>query len=168
MILGIFLPPAHRELVKVVNITQAMTKLQYKLPQALISRGFTQRTVFHALDFQQKGINRLMDIYQIWKHRLLLQVRRPHLASRPFVPSIVALFGVPISLLSLIVFREIFHNSTVTSFVYRNIIANYLKTSELRATYMLRPKRPSRRSYSAIFNFAYLISINLQTRCIHG
>ena len=45
-----------------------MIKLQFKLPQALISRGFTRRTVFHAPAFQQKGINRLMDIYQIWKH----------------------------------------------------------------------------------------------------
>ena len=44
-----------------------MIKLQFKLPQALISQGFTQRTVFHAPAFQQKGINRLMDIYQIWK-----------------------------------------------------------------------------------------------------
>ena len=42
-----------------------MIKLQFKLPQALISRGFTRRTVFHAPAFQQKGINRLMDIYQI-------------------------------------------------------------------------------------------------------
>ena len=40
-----------------------MIKLQFKLPQALISRGFTRRTVFHAPAFQQKGINRLMDIY---------------------------------------------------------------------------------------------------------
>ena len=39
-----------------------MIKLQFKLPQALISRGFTRRTVFHAPAFQQKGINRLMDI----------------------------------------------------------------------------------------------------------
>ena len=39
-----------------------MIKLQFKLPQALISR----RTVFHAPAFQQKGINRLMDIYQIY------------------------------------------------------------------------------------------------------
>ena len=43
-----------------------MIKLQFKLLQALISRGFTRRTVFHAPAFQQKGINRLMDIYQIW------------------------------------------------------------------------------------------------------
>ena len=41
-----------------------MIKLQFKLPQPLISRGFTRRTVFHAPAFQQKGINRLMDIYQ--------------------------------------------------------------------------------------------------------
>ena len=48
-----------------------MIKLQFKLPQTLISRGggggFTRRTVLHAPAFQQKGINRLMDIYQIWK-----------------------------------------------------------------------------------------------------
>ena len=44
-----------------------MIKLQFKLPQPLISRGFTRRTVFHAPAFQQKGINQLMDIYQIWK-----------------------------------------------------------------------------------------------------
>ena len=31
-----------------------MIKLQFKLPQALISRGFTRRTVFHAPAFQQK------------------------------------------------------------------------------------------------------------------
>ena len=37
-----------------------MIKLQFKLPQALISRGFTRRTVFHAPAFQQKGINRLI------------------------------------------------------------------------------------------------------------
>ena len=54
-------------ITKVVNITQVMIKLQFKLPQALISRGFTRRTVFHAPAFQQKGINRFMDIYQIWK-----------------------------------------------------------------------------------------------------
>ena len=48
--------------MKVVNITKVMIKLQFKLPQALISRGFTRRTVFHAPAFQQKGINRLMDI----------------------------------------------------------------------------------------------------------
>ena len=47
-----------------------MIKLQFKLPQALISQGFTRRTVFHAPAFQQKGINRLMDIYQIWKPKL--------------------------------------------------------------------------------------------------
>ena len=39
-----------------------MIKLQFKLPQALIGRGFTRRTVFNAPAFQQKGINRLMDI----------------------------------------------------------------------------------------------------------
>ena len=33
-----------------------MIKLQFKLPQALISRGFTRRTVFHALLFSKKGI----------------------------------------------------------------------------------------------------------------
>ena len=44
-----------------------MIKLQFKLPQALISRGVTRTTVFHAPAFQQKGINRLMGIYQIWK-----------------------------------------------------------------------------------------------------
>ena len=47
-----------------------MIKLQFKLPQTLISRGFTQRTVLHATAFQQKGINRLMDIYQVWKPKL--------------------------------------------------------------------------------------------------
>ena len=55
---------------KLVNITYVMIKLQFKLPQALISRGFTRRTVFHAPAFQQKGINQLMDIYQIWKPNL--------------------------------------------------------------------------------------------------
>ena len=59
------LPPTRYARVKVVNITEVMIKLQFKLPQALISRGFTRRTVFHAPAFQQKGINRLMDIYQI-------------------------------------------------------------------------------------------------------
>ena len=52
--------------MKVVNITEVLTKL----PQALISRGFTRRTVFNTPAFQQKGINRLMDIYQIWKPKL--------------------------------------------------------------------------------------------------
>ena len=47
-----------------------MIKLQFKLPQALICRGFTRSTVFHAPTLQQKGINRLMDIYQIWKPKL--------------------------------------------------------------------------------------------------
>ena len=56
--------------MKVVNIAYAMIKLQFKLPQTLISRGFTRRTVLHAPAFQQKGINRLMDIYQIWKPKL--------------------------------------------------------------------------------------------------
>ena len=49
--------------MKVVNIAYAMIKLQFKLPQTLISRGFTRRTVFHAPAFQQKGINRLMDYF---------------------------------------------------------------------------------------------------------
>ena len=44
-----------------------MIKLQFKLPQTLISRGFTRRTVLHAPGFQQKGINRLMDIENIKK-----------------------------------------------------------------------------------------------------
>ena len=56
--------------MKVVNIAKAMIKLQFKLPQTLISRCFTRRTVLHATAFQQKGINRLMDIYQIWKPKL--------------------------------------------------------------------------------------------------
>ena len=43
-------------MMKVVNITEVMIKLQFKLPQALISRGFTRRTVFHAPAFQQKGL----------------------------------------------------------------------------------------------------------------
>ena len=33
-----------------------MIKLQFKLPQTLISRGFTRRIVLHAPAFQQKGI----------------------------------------------------------------------------------------------------------------
>ena len=48
-----------------------MIKLQFKLPQTLISRGFTRRTVLHAPALQQKGINRMMDIYHIWKPKLL-------------------------------------------------------------------------------------------------
>ena len=56
--------------MKVVNIAYAMIKLQFKLQQTLIGRGFTRRTVLHAPAFQQKGINRLMDIYQIWKPKL--------------------------------------------------------------------------------------------------
>ena len=56
--------------MKVVNITSVMIKLQFKLPQALISRDFTRRTVFHAPAFHKKGINRSMDIYQIWKPKL--------------------------------------------------------------------------------------------------
>ena len=62
-------------IMKVVNITYVMIKLQFKLPQALISRGFTRRTVFHAPALQQKGINRLMDIYQIWKPKLAKAVK---------------------------------------------------------------------------------------------
>ena len=58
------------EEMKVVNIAEAMMKLQFKLPQTLISQGFTRRTVLHALAFQEKGTNRLMDIYQIWKPKL--------------------------------------------------------------------------------------------------
>ena len=58
------------QLMKVINIAYAMIKLQCKLPQTLISRGFTRRTVLHVAAFQQKGINRLMDIYQIWKPKL--------------------------------------------------------------------------------------------------
>ena len=34
--------------MKVVNIAYAMIKLQFKLPQTLISRGFTRRTVLYA------------------------------------------------------------------------------------------------------------------------
>ena len=45
--------PVQNGNMKVVNITYIMIKLQFKLPQALISRGFTRRTVFHAPDFQQ-------------------------------------------------------------------------------------------------------------------
>ena len=48
--------------MKVVNIAYAMIKLQFKLPQTLISRGFTRRTVLHAPAFQQKGINRLYQL----------------------------------------------------------------------------------------------------------
>ena len=55
----------HINKMKVVNIA-----LQFTLPQTLISRGFTRRTVLQAPAFQQKGINRLMDIYQIWKPKL--------------------------------------------------------------------------------------------------
>ena len=40
--------------MKVVNITKVMIKLQFKLPKSLISRGFTQRTVFHAPCFSAK------------------------------------------------------------------------------------------------------------------
>ena len=64
-----------------------MIKLQFKLPQALISRGFTRRTVFHAPAFQQKGINRLMDIYQIWKPKLRLGIRCGPLSKHPLPPA---------------------------------------------------------------------------------
>ena len=37
--------------MKVVNIAKAMIKLQFNLPQTLISRGFTRRTVLHAPAF---------------------------------------------------------------------------------------------------------------------
>ena len=39
--------------MKVVNITEVMIKLQFKLPQALINRGFTRRTVFEQLSVRQ-------------------------------------------------------------------------------------------------------------------
>ena len=39
--------------MKVVSIALAVIKLQFKLPQTLISRGFTRRTVLHAPAFQQ-------------------------------------------------------------------------------------------------------------------
>ena len=43
-----------------------MIKLQFKLPQALISRGFTRRTVFHAPAFQQKATN--INFYERKQH----------------------------------------------------------------------------------------------------
>ena len=64
-----------------------MIKLQFKLPQTLISRGFTRRKVFHAPAFQQKGINRLMDIYQIWKPKLRLGIRCGPLSKHPLPPA---------------------------------------------------------------------------------
>ena len=64
-----------------------MIKLQFKLPQALVSRGFTRRTVFHAPAFQQKGINRLMDIYQIWKLNFRLGIRCGPLSKHPLPPA---------------------------------------------------------------------------------
>ena len=64
-----------------------MIKLQFKLPQALISWGFTRRTAFHAPAFQQKGINRLMDIYQIWKPKLRLGIRCGPLSKHPLPPA---------------------------------------------------------------------------------
>ena len=68
--------------MKVVNIAYAMIKLQFKLPQTLISRGFTRRTVLHAPAFQQKGINRLMDIYQIWKPKKVVNIAHTSLKNK--------------------------------------------------------------------------------------
>ena len=56
--------------MKVVNIAYAMIKLQFKTATNINKSGFTRRTVLHAPAFQQKGTNRLMDIYQIWKPKL--------------------------------------------------------------------------------------------------
>ena len=64
-----------------------MIKLQFKLPQALISRAFTRRTVFHAPAFQEKWINRLMDIYKIWKPELRLGIRCGPLSKHPLPPT---------------------------------------------------------------------------------
>ena len=60
-----------------------MIKLQFKLPQALISRGFTRRTVFHAPAFQKNGINRLIDIYASIKlTRANVKDQNPHTQKR--------------------------------------------------------------------------------------
>ena len=63
-----------------------MIKLQFKLPQAYKS-GFYPKTVFHAPAFQKKGINRLMDIYQIWKPKLRLGIRCGPLSKHPLPPA---------------------------------------------------------------------------------
>ena len=76
--------------MKVVNIAKAKTKLQFKLPQTLISRGFTRRTVLHAPAFQQKGINHLFVFCNkaydpATCHKLLQHCReaKAHLAPTP-------------------------------------------------------------------------------------
>ena len=61
-----------------------MIKLQFKLPQALISRGFTRRTVFHAPAFQQKGINRLMDIERQTARKLSMKDKEKSLRSTTY------------------------------------------------------------------------------------
>ena len=45
--------------MEVVNITKAMIKLQFKLPQTLISRGFTRRTVSHYLHKNQSHFEKV-------------------------------------------------------------------------------------------------------------
>ena len=75
-----------------------MIKLQFKLPQPLISRGLTRRTVFHAPAFQQKGINRLSLNFRLGircgplsKHPLPPARHLPHLtiaSIRPTFPGI--------------------------------------------------------------------------------
>ena len=64
-----------------------MIKLQFKLPQTLISRGFTRRTVLHAPAFQQKGINRLIDIYRYGSLNFRLGIRCGPLSKHPLPPA---------------------------------------------------------------------------------
>ena len=47
--------------MKVVNITEVMIKLQFELPQTLISRGFTRRTVLFATNLIKNSFKHLQN-----------------------------------------------------------------------------------------------------------
>ena len=64
-----------------------MIKLQFKLPQALLSRGFTRRTVFHASAFQQKGIDRLWTFIRYESINFRLGIRCGPLSKHALPPA---------------------------------------------------------------------------------
>ena len=64
-----------------------MIKLQLKLPQTLISRGFTRRTVLHAPAFQQKGSIDLWTFIRYGSLNYRLGIRCGPLSKHPLPPA---------------------------------------------------------------------------------
>ena len=64
-----------------------MIKLQFKLPQTLISQGFTRRTVLHAPAFQQKGSIDLWTFIRYGSLNCRLGIRCGPLSKHPLLPA---------------------------------------------------------------------------------